>query len=160
MRRLIAIAALGTNLLTVSPGSTVQGGVFGGGGSANTLSMSDVQGLASKDNAPDIPHLQHTSITPPFHWRCRIARFVMGDHLVDDREQLVWNGEVERLGGGYGHRPGGQNLHWPKRFRPALRQDHAIGEANQCPSCWPAVRGPPPRTRACWKGGRSCQFLA
>ena len=48
------IAALGTNLLTVSPGSTVQGGVFGGGGSANTLSMSDVQGLASKDNAPDI----------------------------------------------------------------------------------------------------------
>jgi putative ABC transport system permease protein len=48
------IAALGTNLLTVSPGSTFAGGVFGGGGSANTLTMDDVRGLASKDNAPDI----------------------------------------------------------------------------------------------------------
>ena len=36
------IAALGTNLLTVSPGSTSVGGVFGGGGSANTLTMIDV----------------------------------------------------------------------------------------------------------------------
>jgi putative ABC transport system permease protein len=48
------IAALGTNLLTVSPGSTVSGGVFGGGGSANTLTMDDVNGLANSDNAPDI----------------------------------------------------------------------------------------------------------
>jgi putative ABC transport system permease protein len=48
------IAALGTNLLTVSPGSTSFGGVFGGGGSANTLTMTDVTGLASKSNAPDI----------------------------------------------------------------------------------------------------------
>jgi putative ABC transport system permease protein len=48
------IAALGTNLLTISPGSTLQGGVFGGGGSANTLTMSDVQGLQDKQNAPDI----------------------------------------------------------------------------------------------------------
>jgi putative ABC transport system permease protein len=48
------IAALGTNLLTISPGSTFSGGVFGGGGSANTLTMDDVRGLKSKDNAPDI----------------------------------------------------------------------------------------------------------
>jgi putative ABC transport system permease protein len=48
------IAALGTNLLTVSPGSTSVGGVLGGGGSANTLTMVDVTGLASKSNAPDI----------------------------------------------------------------------------------------------------------
>ncbi|HEV3231184.1 MAG TPA: ABC transporter permease [Candidatus Dormibacteraeota bacterium] len=48
------ISALGTNLLTVSPGSTSVGGVFGGGGSANTLTMDDVNGLNSKDNAPDI----------------------------------------------------------------------------------------------------------
>jgi putative ABC transport system permease protein len=48
------IAALGTNLLTISPGSTLSGGVFGGGGSANTLTMDDVRGLGSKDNAPDI----------------------------------------------------------------------------------------------------------
>jgi putative ABC transport system permease protein len=48
------IAALGTNLLTVSPGSTLAGGIFGGGGTANTLTMDDVRGLSSKDNAPDI----------------------------------------------------------------------------------------------------------
>jgi putative ABC transport system permease protein len=48
------IASLGTNLLTVTPGSTAVGGVFGGTGSANTLTMSDAQGLKSKDNAPDI----------------------------------------------------------------------------------------------------------
>jgi putative ABC transport system permease protein len=48
------IASLGTNLLTISPGSTFAGGVFGGGGSANTLTMDDVRGLRSKDNAPDI----------------------------------------------------------------------------------------------------------
>ncbi|MEA2634928.1 MAG: putative transport system permease protein [Chloroflexota bacterium] len=48
------ISSLGTNLLTISPGSTVSGGVFGGGGSANTLTMSDVSGLLDKQNAPDI----------------------------------------------------------------------------------------------------------
>ena len=48
------IASLGTNLLTISPGSTVSGGVFGGAGSANTLTMDDVRGLSDKQNAPDI----------------------------------------------------------------------------------------------------------
>jgi putative ABC transport system permease protein len=48
------IASLGTNLLTVTPGSTRTGAVFGGGGTANTLTMSDASGLASHDNAPDI----------------------------------------------------------------------------------------------------------
>jgi putative ABC transport system permease protein len=48
------ISSLGTNLLTISPGSTVSGGVFGGGGSANTLTMSDVAGLRDRQNAPDI----------------------------------------------------------------------------------------------------------
>ncbi len=48
------IASLGTNLLTVTPGSSVSGGVFGGGGSANTLTMDDAAGLADKRNAPDI----------------------------------------------------------------------------------------------------------
>ena len=48
------ISSLGTNLLTISPGSTVAGGVFGGGGSANTLTMSDVTGLLDRQNAPDI----------------------------------------------------------------------------------------------------------
>jgi putative ABC transport system permease protein len=48
------ISSLGTNLLTISPGSTVSGGVFGGGGSANTLTMADVAGLMDHQNAPDI----------------------------------------------------------------------------------------------------------
>jgi putative ABC transport system permease protein len=48
------ISSLGTNLLTISPGSTVAGGVFGGGGSANTLTMDDVAGLLDRQNAPDI----------------------------------------------------------------------------------------------------------
>jgi len=48
------IAALGTNLLTISPGSTTSGGVRGGGGSANTLTMQDVVGLADKQDAPDV----------------------------------------------------------------------------------------------------------
>ncbi|HEV1996525.1 MAG TPA: ABC transporter permease [Candidatus Dormibacteraeota bacterium] len=48
------IAALGTNLLTVSPGSTVAGGVFGGAGTATTLTMDDVRGLADRHNAPDV----------------------------------------------------------------------------------------------------------
>jgi putative ABC transport system permease protein len=48
------IAALGTNLLTITPGSTVAGGIFGGGGTANTLTMNDVTGLRSHDNAPDV----------------------------------------------------------------------------------------------------------
>ncbi|MFI5283965.1 MAG: ABC transporter permease [Candidatus Dormibacterales bacterium] len=49
-----SISSLGTNLLTISPGSTFAGGIFGGGGSANTLTMSDVTGLADHTNAPDI----------------------------------------------------------------------------------------------------------
>ena len=48
------IAALGTNLLTVSPGSTTSFGVRGGSGSANTLTMEDVTGLEDKQDAPDV----------------------------------------------------------------------------------------------------------
>jgi putative ABC transport system permease protein len=48
------ITSLGTNLLTISAGSTVSAGVFGGAGSANTLTMADVQGLQDKVSAPDV----------------------------------------------------------------------------------------------------------
>ncbi len=48
------ISALGTNLLTVTPGSTSTGGIFGGAGSASTLTMTDANGLADRSNAPDI----------------------------------------------------------------------------------------------------------
>jgi len=48
------ITSLGTNLLTISAGSSVTGGVFGGAGSANTLTMADVSGLQDRQSAPDI----------------------------------------------------------------------------------------------------------
>ena len=48
------IAALGTNVLTISPGSTTTTGVRGGGGSANTLTMEDVSGLEDRQDAPDV----------------------------------------------------------------------------------------------------------
>jgi putative ABC transport system permease protein len=48
------IAALGTNLLTISPGSTTSFGVRGGSGSANTLTMEDVAGLEDKADVPDV----------------------------------------------------------------------------------------------------------
>jgi putative ABC transport system permease protein len=48
------IASLGTNLLTVTPGSTSSGGVFGGQGTATTLTMTDATSLENKADAPDI----------------------------------------------------------------------------------------------------------
>ena len=48
------INALGTNLLTVTGGSSTSSGVRGALGSANTLTMSDVVGLQDSYDAPDI----------------------------------------------------------------------------------------------------------
>jgi putative ABC transport system permease protein len=48
------IASLGTNELTISGGSSVSSGVRGGAGSAQTLTMADVNGLSDKGNAPDV----------------------------------------------------------------------------------------------------------
>ncbi len=48
------IASLGTNELTISGGSSFSGGVRGGAGSAQTLTMADVSGLSDKGNAPDV----------------------------------------------------------------------------------------------------------
>ncbi|MHB8717506.1 MAG: ABC transporter permease [Candidatus Dormibacteria bacterium] len=48
------IASLGSNLLTVSPGSTTTSGVSGGAGSAATLTMADAFALATHADAPDV----------------------------------------------------------------------------------------------------------
>jgi putative ABC transport system permease protein len=48
------LAALGGNLLIVSPGSATSGGVRGGFGSASTLTTADAAALGSKVAAPDI----------------------------------------------------------------------------------------------------------
>jgi putative ABC transport system permease protein len=56
------ISALGTNLLTVSPGSsTSSAGIRGGFGSASTLTVSDATALSSKSVAPDIGAVAPTS---------------------------------------------------------------------------------------------------
>src|SRR6187401_933317 len=47
------IASQGTNLLTVSPGSTTQGGVRTSG-SASTLTVGDAEALADKTYQPDL----------------------------------------------------------------------------------------------------------
>jgi putative ABC transport system permease protein len=49
-----SINALGTNLLTITGGSSSRSGVRGAMGSAATLTMSDVAGLEDHDDAPDI----------------------------------------------------------------------------------------------------------
>ena len=48
------ISSLGTNVLTISPGSSSAGGVRGGMGSARTLTVGDAAALADRDLAPDI----------------------------------------------------------------------------------------------------------
>ena len=56
------ISSLGTNLLTVSPGSsTSSSGVRGGFGSASTLTVEDAQALSSKTVAPDIAAVAPTT---------------------------------------------------------------------------------------------------
>jgi putative ABC transport system permease protein len=48
------LAALGGNLLIISPGSSTSSGVRGGFGSASTLTEADAAALSSKQSAPDI----------------------------------------------------------------------------------------------------------
>jgi putative ABC transport system permease protein len=48
------LAALGGNLLIVSPGSSTTGGVRGGFGSASTLTTADADALSAKAAAPDV----------------------------------------------------------------------------------------------------------
>jgi putative ABC transport system permease protein len=56
------ITALGSNLLTISPGSTTSSsGIRGGFGSASTLTTSDATALASKTVAPDIDAVAATT---------------------------------------------------------------------------------------------------
>jgi putative ABC transport system permease protein len=49
-----AIQALGSNLLTVTPGSSTTGGVRGGFGSASSLTTLDADALANKKDCPDV----------------------------------------------------------------------------------------------------------
>lgn len=44
------ITSIGSNLLTISPGSSSQGGIRGGAGSARTLTLEDAQAIAENDS--------------------------------------------------------------------------------------------------------------
>ena len=48
------ISSLGSNLLTVTPGSTRTAGVQGGLGSATSLTLADATAIEDRDNAPDV----------------------------------------------------------------------------------------------------------
>ncbi|HEY3736384.1 MAG TPA: ABC transporter permease [Jatrophihabitans sp.] len=55
------LAALGGNLLIVSPGSSTSGGIRGGFGSSTTLTTADADALSSKTAAPDIANVAPVS---------------------------------------------------------------------------------------------------
>ncbi|MGI8664767.1 MAG: ABC transporter permease [Jatrophihabitans sp.] len=55
------ISALGSNLLLVSPGSSTSGGVRGGLGSSDTLTVQDATALSSQVTAPDIAAVAPTT---------------------------------------------------------------------------------------------------
>ena len=85
------ISSLGTNLLTVTAGSTVASGVFGGAGSANTLSMSDVAGLEDRQNAPDIAAVAPVSqgresiVSTSGNWSTTVAGSTAGWLIANSR---------------------------------------------------------------------------
>jgi putative ABC transport system permease protein len=78
------IASLGTNLLTITPGSARTAGVFSGGGTANSLTMDDANGLSSHDNAPDIaavaPVVQRSEpmVSPGSNWTATVQGSTTG----------------------------------------------------------------------------------
>ena len=57
------LAALGGNLLIISPGSSTTSGVRGGFGSASTLTTADADALSSRSAAPDIGGVAPTAQT-------------------------------------------------------------------------------------------------
>jgi len=60
-----AISALGSNLLVITPGSSVSSsGVFAGFGSATTLTLADADALESKRVAPNVSGIAPTSQQP------------------------------------------------------------------------------------------------
>jgi putative ABC transport system permease protein len=65
------IESQGTNLLSISPGASFSGGVSGGGGSAITLTMGDVEALMDKRLHPAID-----KVAPAYNSR---AQLVYGD---------------------------------------------------------------------------------
>jgi putative ABC transport system permease protein len=85
------ITSLGTNLLTISPGSSVSGGVFGGAGSANTLTMADVSGLQDRQSAPDIEAVAPVTqgraslVSPSGNWSTTVSGSTAGWLVTNSR---------------------------------------------------------------------------
>lgn len=89
------IASLGTNLLTIIPGSTTSQGVRGGAGSASTLTMADASGLADRADAPDIAAVapvvqgQATLVSSSTNWSTTVAGSTPGWLLANARTVAV-----------------------------------------------------------------------
>lgn len=101
------IASLGTNLLTVTPGSTVSGGVQGGAGTSTTLTMGDAIGLSDRRNAPDIQAVapivqgQETLVASSGNWTTTVAASTPGWLLASARSMdggaFLSNADVQVL---------------------------------------------------------------
>jgi putative ABC transport system permease protein len=89
------IASLGTNLLTVTPGASVSGGVSAGSGTSNTLTMADASGLQDHHDAPDIQAVapvvqgQQTLVGPAGNWTTTVAGSTSGWLTANARQMAV-----------------------------------------------------------------------
>jgi putative ABC transport system permease protein len=85
------IASLGTNLLTVTPGSSASSGVAAGAGTSNTLTMDDANGLANRRDAPDIQAVapvvqgQETLVSGSSNWTTSVTGTTPGWLLASAR---------------------------------------------------------------------------
>ena len=90
-----AIASLGSNLLTVTPGSTTTGGVRGGLGSSTALTTADSDALANKRDCPDVsavaPISQRsaTMINGSTNWTTTVVGSTPGWMDVRGRQMLA-----------------------------------------------------------------------
>ncbi len=89
------ISSLGTNLLTIMPGSTVSSGVRGGAGSASTLTMADATGLANRTDAPAIAAVapvvqgQTTLVSQYSNWTTTVSGSTPGWLVANARSVAV-----------------------------------------------------------------------
>ena len=85
------VTALGTNLITVTPGSVTSGGVRGGLGTSSTLTMADAQALMDRSVAPDVeavaPVVQRSEgmIAGAQNWTSTVAGSTPGWLVANNR---------------------------------------------------------------------------
>ena len=89
------VTALGTNLITVTPGSTTAGGVRSGLGTASTLTMADAQALDDRSVVPDVaavaPVVQRTEamVAGAQNWTTTATGSTPGWLVANNRQMAV-----------------------------------------------------------------------